>query len=184
MLLLLLGLFSGIGYNINSICESFSPSSDRTYVDVSASFDATYNPILCPFYWLTGMGHLSENITSIFPLREGSSRLPGYRPPTHHQTLPFGRGFTQQERFDSYTMSMAIRGMYGNLAILLLVAVIIEAAKQRLLYIVLFSGVIGFLAGGVVGTFIGLLLSSIALAIYKLKFANDYPIQPFWHNAQ
>jgi hypothetical protein len=173
MLLLLLGIFNGVGYSINSISESISPSSDSAFADVSVSFDATYNPILHPFYWLTGIGHTSENITGILPVGQTSSPLPSYHPPTHHRSTPSGRGWlTQQERYDSYTMYMATRSVYGNLASLLLVAVIIEAVKQRLLYVVLFSGVVGFWAGGVLGTFIGLLLSSIAIAVYRLKFAN------------
>ena len=165
MLLFLLGIFNGVGYNINSISERISPSPDRTFADVYVFFDATYNPILYPFYWLTGMGHTAENFTSSYPLF--------IRP----NTIPFGFGWlSQQERYDSYTMHMATRNMYGNLATLLLVAVIIEAAKQRLLYVVLFSGVVGFWAGGVLGTFIGLLLSSIAIIVYKLKFANANPV--------
>ena len=164
MLLFLLGIFNGVGYSINSISESIITSPDRTFADVYVFFDATYNPILYPFYWLTGMGHTSENFTSSYPLF--------IRP----NTIPYGFGwFTQQERYDSYTTHMATRSMYGNLATLLLVAVIIEAAKQRLLYVVLFSGAVGFWAGGVLGTFIGLLLSSIAITVYKLKFANANP---------
>jgi hypothetical protein len=164
MLLFLLGIFNGVGYNINSISERITPSPDRTFADVYVFFDATYNPLLYPFYWLTGMGHISENFTSSYPLF--------IRP----NTIPYGFGWlTQQERYDSYTTYMATRSIYGNLATLLLVTVVIEAAKQRLLYVVLFSGVVGFWAGGVLGTFIGLLLGSIAITAYKLKFANTNP---------
>lgn len=162
--LFLLGTFSGVGYRVNSISESIIPSPDRAFADVYVFFDATYSPVLYPFYWLTGMGHISENFTSSYPL--------GIRP----QSIPFGFGWlSQQERYDSYTVYWATRSMYGNLAILLLVAVVIEAVKQRLLYAILFSGVVGFWAGGVLGTFIGLLLSSIAITVYKLKSANSSP---------
>jgi hypothetical protein len=177
MLLFLLGIFNGVGYSINSISENISPSSDSAFANVSVSFDATYNPILHPFYWLTGMGHTSENITGILPVGQIPTPLHGYHPPTPSPgKLSFGRSWlSQQERYDSYTIYMALRGMYGNLATLALVAVIIEAVKQRLLYVVLFSGVVGFWAGGVLGTFIGLLLSSIAITVYKLKFAKANP---------
>lgn len=66
-LLALLGIFNNVGYHVNSIEElPFNLSRKFGSGDIQFSFDATYNPLLYPFYWLMRRGHVMGNFSMFF----------------------------------------------------------------------------------------------------------------------
>lgn len=155
----LLGTFGGVGYHVHRIQElSFQPNSRFGYADAEFTFDATYNPILHPFYWLIGRGHVSGNFSMMY--------LPQY----YHQLrdFPIPIWGSPEVRSENYISFMVTGGTFANLAVLLILTVIIEISRRRVLYLLLFSGIIGFSAGGVIGITVGSIIGAL-VALYILK---------------
>jgi hypothetical protein len=157
LLLIILGIFNGLGYHIYSIKEkSFTPYDQLGYAHVVINCDITYNPILYPYYWLMGMGHLTGDFHLVY--------IPeGYFPGEYGG--PIWR--TSQHRMDTYIMTMLTWGTTPNIITLLLINIIIECLDKRL-YLGIFSGIIGFLTG-VIGAFLGLLTGIIFAILIRLK---------------
>lgn len=184
-----LGLFSNLAYHVNSANESIKSSPYSDYMDVTMSLDMTFDPLLYPFYWLTGNGHLSENQSGIVALPEPAQPpRPGYHPPSHHRNLDpiFPFTTTKEERLETFIMIVATREAVWNFVSLLLVTAVIEIAKERLIYWVLFSGILGFCFGAITGMIGGLIVGTILAILYRFKLAKFNSITKifFSHEAQ
>jgi len=170
-----LGLFGSLGYHVNSANESIKPSSNADYIDVSMSLDMTFNPLLYPFYWLLGNGHLSENRSGIIALPQSAQAFPGYHPPSHirNPSVPtFAYLTTKEERLETFILIAATREAVWNFVLLLAVTAVIETVKQRLLYLVLLSGIIGFCFGAITGMIASLIVGTILAILCRFKLAK------------
>lgn len=164
--LVFLGTFEGVGYQVHRIQElSFVPNYNYGYADAAFTFDATYNPILFPFYWLVGQGHVSGNFSMKYL-------------PQGYETGEYGGpiyGQKPEDRYGNYASYMATWGTLANLIIFLVVTVSIELLKHRILYALLFFGIAGFAVAGVVGVVGGLVLGVFAV-LYLLKTGFRFPM--------
>jgi len=155
----LLGTFDGVGYHVHEIRElSFIPDYRYGYADAHFTLDATYNPILFPFYWLSCQGRVSENFSMIY--LPNSYERSEWGPPIFDRSL--------EDRFVKYTSFVVTRGILANLAVLLVITALIEISRRRILYVPLFLGVFGFSAAGIVGVVAGSILG-IAAVVHLLK---------------
>lgn len=75
---------------------------------------------------------------------------------------------------------MTTWGIVPNFIVLLFRTIIIEAFGQRLLYIILLSGIIGFIVAGIMGTVVGLIAGVIFNLIYKFKLPKDNVLARYW----
>ncbi|MDH7476915.1 MAG: hypothetical protein QHH17_00840 [Candidatus Bathyarchaeota archaeon] len=65
--LVFLGLFEGVGYRVYSVKEvSFVPHTRLGYADVIFHCNATFNPILYPYYWLAGYGNVNADFYFLY----------------------------------------------------------------------------------------------------------------------
>jgi hypothetical protein len=158
LFLALLGIFSGIGYQVYSIKElSFEPNYELGYAEVVFSCDIICNPILYPYYWLVGNGRVRGDF-SIMQIPESYS--PG----------EFGGPIymTRQQRLDSYAMSIVTWGTTLNLIALFFVTGVIEIVGKRILYLSILGGAIGFVAN-IIGLIIGVIFGTIVAILIMLK---------------
>jgi len=174
LLLFLLGLYGGLGYNLQSLEEvsrdySFSSSG---FLAVVFYCDITYNPILYPFYWLQGAGHLSGNFSTIY-WSEGYS--PGER-----GSPQFGLG--PKQRLDVYLTRMLTWGVAGNLSLLFLLAVSIEIVGKRVLYFIVFISSLGFALASFLGWIAGLCVGAISVWFVLLRMPKNNFLERFWNS--
>ncbi|MDH5694657.1 MAG: ABC transporter permease [Gammaproteobacteria bacterium] len=166
LLLALLGTFDRIGYHVHEIEElSFTPDYRYNYADATFKFNATYNPILYPFYWILGKGHISGDFSMIY-LPESYERS---------EWGPAVFGSSPEDHFGKYISFMLTWGIFGNFGFLLLMTIVIEALKRRVLYASLFSGVFGFSIAGISGMMVGLFVGGIA-AVLVLRQGYTFSI--------
>ena len=78
-------------------------------------------------------------------------------------------------------MNMLMWGLLLNLFVLFSLTLAIEIVGQRGLYLVLFGGVVGFMASEILGVFVGMVAGSIVALIF-LKLWPDNPILAFWRS--
>lgn len=158
LFLLVLSLFQGIGYKVNAIDEiSFTPYNQLGYADVVFYIDIVFNPILFPSYWLRGLGVITGNF-SIKYLPE--SYYPG----------EFGGpiwGMKESDRYDIYVMSLVARGLWTNTLLIALVALSVEATTFREIYLIIFSGIVGFAIGDLSGLIFGAIAGCIIAIIIR-----------------
>lgn len=172
MLFLLLGLFGGVGYRLYSLKElGFVPHSRLGYADARFKCDILYSPLLYPVYWIMGRGHTNGTF-SILYFAEGYTA-------GEHAAPIFGLG--EKDRRDVYLMNMLMWGLSLNLFVLFSLTLAIEIVGQRGLYLVLFGGVVGFMASEILGVFVGMVAGSIVALIF-LKLWPNNPILVFWRS--
>jgi hypothetical protein len=168
-----LGLYGGIGYQVNSINEIyFYPHNNLGYADACFYCDIYLNPIIYPSYWLKGIGHIAGNFTIMY-LPE--SYYPG----------EFGGpiwGLSERGRYEYYIMYIITGATYSDLLIIFLIGIGIEAIEKRSLYLVLFAGIIGFAAGGISGTLIGLGLGVTTALIIMFVLSKDNILSRVWYS--
>jgi len=173
LLFIFLGLYGGIGYKVNSISESyFHPYDELGYADAVFYCDVVFNPVLYPSYWLTGTGHLAGNFTVRY-LPE--SYYPG----------EFGGpiwGLSPKTRTEFYVMFVITGATYSDLLIIFLIGLSIEAIGKRELYLVLFSGLLGFAGGAAIGTLIGLGAGAAFALIVMFALPKDNILSRFWRS--
>jgi len=75
---------------------------------------------------------------------------------------------------------MAFWGGVENFAILLSMTIMIEILKQRLLYIVLLTGIVGFFFAGIIGTVVGLAIGMVFFLTYRFKLHEKNILARFW----
>jgi len=174
LFLLLLGLYGGLGYSLQSLEEV---SRDRSFM--SSGFmpvvfycDITYNPILYPYYWLQGSGHLSGNFSIIY-WAEGYS--PGER-----GSPQFGVSPTQ--RLDFYLTRMLTWGLAINLALLFALATAIEIVQKRILYLVVFISSLGFAFASLAGWIVGLCIGAFSVSYVLIKMPRNNNLEEFWRS--
>jgi|GEM_PF-6716314 hypothetical protein len=178
-LFLLLGLFGNIGYS--SDWSNKTVTSNKEYRNVELSI--TYNPILYPFYWITGNGHISLTVNPSRNAPQSSSEPHLFDPHLIEKgsqnvvVTPF-RSFA--EICEEIVIAMLIWGIYGNLFVLLTITIAIEILRLRVLYIILFSGIIGFFIAEIIGTIISLLIGIILATIYMLKLPKNNMFVRYW----
>jgi len=168
-----LGLYAGIGYQVNSIHEIyFYPHNDLGYADASFYCDIYFNPILYPSFWMKGIGHIAGNFTIMY-LPE--SYYPG----------EFGGpiwGLSGKARYENYIMYIITGATFSDLLIIFLVGISIEAIGKRGFYLILFFGVLGFAAAGITGTLVGLGLGVGAALIIIFVLPEDNILSRMWHS--
>lgn len=170
--LVLLGFFSGLGYHARIKEISFTPYSDMNFAAAKFNCDIWYNPVLFPFYWLKGSGHLYGNFSFIFiPETTGSGEFGGPIFPA-----------TPKERAETYLMDMVMLGTTENLVMLLALTLLIEAIGKRSLYLVLFSTTICFAIASVIGAIVGLFLGAFAVAYILFRMSPESPLMRFWES--
>jgi len=171
LLFLLLGLFGGLGYHVSSVKEvSFVPNNFGLYADAVFQCDITFNPVLYPFYWVVGAGHLEGNFSMVF-IPEGL--MPGeYGGPV------WGRPAT---RADIYVTRVITWGTIGNAVLLLVLAIFIEVIGKRVLFLAIFTGTLGFRFGGLAGALGGLCMGAFVIA-YVLRKPEDNVLERFWRS--
>lgn len=170
LLLIILGTFNGLGYHIYSIKEkSFTPYNQLGYAHVVLTCDIIYNPILYPYYWLVGRGHLAGDFHLIY-IPEGY--FPG----------EFGGPIwrTTQHRINSYLMTMLTWGITPNAITLFLIAIIIESLERSLFLSVLF-GILGFLMG-MLGILSGIIFGIIIVVLIKNNVPPFNFLKELWHS--
>jgi hypothetical protein len=173
--LALLGLFGNLGYHVNSANESIKTYSNTDYMDLTISLDMTFNPLLYPFYWLMGNGHLSENKSGIIAIPQSAQQaLPSYHPPSHHRNAgpTFAYLTSKEDRLETFTLIVATREVMWNLVSLLTITIAIELTKERLFYLVLLFGIIGFYFGAIVGMVAGLIVGAILAILRKFRLTK------------
>lgn len=172
-LFIFLGLYAGIGYQVNSIDQIyFYPHNNLGYADASFYCDVYFNPILYPSYWLKGIGHITGNFTIMY-LPE--SYYPG----------EFGGpiwGLSEKTRYENYIMYVVTGATYSDLLIIFLISIGIETIGKRGLYLVLFSGILGFATGGITGTLVGLGVGVAAALIIIFVLPEDNILSRLWYS--
>ena len=164
--LVLLGTFEGVGYQVHKVQElSFVPNYYYGFAIANFTFDATYNPVLFPFYWLMGKGHISGDFSMKY--------LPhGYETGEHPRPI---YGQKPEDRYGNYASYVATWGTLANLVILLIMTVAIELLKHRALYALLFFGMFGFAVAGLTGT-VGGLVVGVFVVLYVLRTGFRFPM--------
>lgn len=172
MLLMLLGLFGGVGYRLYSLKElGFVPHSRQGYADARFKCDILYSPILYPVYWIMGRGHTNGTF-SILYFPEGYT--------AGERAAPiFGLG--EKDRRDVYLMNMLMWGLSLNLFVLFSLTLTIEIVGQRGIYLVLFGGAVGFMTSEILGVLIGTIAGSVVALVF-LRLWPDNPILLFWRS--
>jgi len=151
---------------------SFTPDRSGAFAIASFNCDITYDPALFPFYWVVGAGRLSGNFSMMF-FPEGYS--PG----------EFGGpvwGLKPQDRFDAYVTKMVIWGSIANLISLLFITLAVEAVGKRVLYLIIFGGMIGFAVASTIGGFVGLFSGTFAVAYITFKLPKENSLKRFWES--
>jgi hypothetical protein len=160
-LFLVLSLINGIGYHITELWEvSYVPNLQEDYADVILRCNMTLNPLLYPYYWLKGLG--------IFE---------GDYPMIHIPALSF---MTAQARLDNYIMLIITAGNLSNLVVFFLIAIAIELIGKRVIYIVLFSSIIGFAFAGITGTIAGMIAGIFPALLIAFKTPQGRILSRFW----
>ena len=77
-------------------------------------------------------------------------------------------------------IKMAFWGGVESFAILLSMTIMIEILKQRLLYIVLLAGIVGFFFAGIIGTVVGLAIGMVFFLTYRFKLHEKNVLARFW----
>jgi hypothetical protein len=169
--LTILGILNGVGYHVMSIRQiSFTIHSNMGYADAIFYCDIIYNPVLFPFYWFSGAGHLSGNFSMMYV---PEAYMPGeYGPPVW--------GTKPQDRYDTYITYMVTWGITANLICLLFLSLLIEALEKRLVYVVLFLGIIGFVVGSFLGVIIGLFLGVFVIAYLSYNKSAKNFLEKLW----
>lgn len=168
LLLALLGTLQGTGYHVHEIEElSFIPNYRYGYADAVFKLKATYDPIVYPLYWVLGKGQVSGEFSMVY-LAEGYERS---------EWGPAIFGNTPEDHFGRYISFMVTWGTLANFGFLLLITIIMEILKRRVLYAPLLVGVCGFSVAGINGMLIGLPIGAIAAAFaLKKRYTLDFSI--------
>jgi hypothetical protein len=170
--LVLLGLFDGLGYHAQIKEISFTRYSDMNFAFATFNCNILYNPVLFPFYWLKGSGHLDGNFTHIFV---AESYEPGeYGGPIFPMT--------PKARTDTYITKMVTWGTAENLVLLLALTLLIEALGKRSLYLVFFSTTICFAIASVIGAIVGVFLGAFAVGYILFRMSPESPLRRFWQS--
>jgi len=171
-LLFLLGLFGGIGYDVQALSEVSRDYTYSSYGFLLVVFycDITYNPVLYPFYWIQGSGHLAGNFSTAYVAESVS---PGER-----GVPQFGLSPTQ--RLDVYLTRMLTWGLAANLALLFALAIAIEIVQKRILYLAVFISSLGFAFASLAGWIVGLCIGAISVGYVLLKLPKDNTLERFW----
>jgi hypothetical protein len=162
-LFFILGLINNIGYHVAALEElSYIPHREEDYAAVVLRTDITFNPLLYPAYWIQGNGHISGDLSFI-----------------HVPALSF---MTAQYRVDTYLMCLISAGNVSNFLGVLLLAMVIEFVGKREIYIILFSGIIGFTIAGTTGTIAGVLVGMFPALLVALKRPQGEILSRFWRS--
>jgi len=160
LLLIILGLFNGIGYKVCSIDEVlFTIHSRMGYADAVFYVDITFNPILYPIYWLKGFGSIKGNYSMMYV-------------PESYKPGEFGGpiwGISEKERYDTYITFLATSGITSNFVSLLFLTALIEIIGHRKAYFVILCGLVGFAVADLLGVIIGAILGLIILLYMSFK---------------
>ncbi|MBS7632240.1 ABC transporter permease [Candidatus Bathyarchaeota archaeon] len=161
------GTFDGLGYNVHRIEElSFNIHYNEGYADANFTFSATYNPILYPFYWLSGQGNIDGNFSMMY-LPQSYERYSEWAPPNY--------GDSPKDRYSNYISYMISWGFIPNLLVLLILTATIEALGKRILYLALFLGMLGFSAGNLIGAAVATVAGLLAV-VYVLHLGYSFPL--------
>jgi len=167
LFLALLGIFDGIGYRVYSISEiSFDRQGLYGYADAAFKCDMLYDPILYPFYWNVGSGHINGSFSMIY-IPDAYSGSRAFYPPT------------PRERYPAYIMHLVSWGSLPNLVVLFILTAAVEIIGKRSLYLIIFGGVIGFYFLQLEGVAIGMIIGSILFMLF-LKYQRGNPLLRFW----
>ena len=170
LLFFLLSIFAGVGYRVYGVRElDFVPNSDLGYADVTFKIDILYNPVLYPLYWMIGSGRVNAEFSVIYV-------------PEHYRPGEFGSANwgSRSERENSYVLrTLGFAGVLPNLLVLFIWTIAIEIVRIRGLYVILFSGVLGFYALEVMGAILGLVVGILVVLLLVIVWTAN-PIQRFW----
>jgi hypothetical protein len=162
-LFFVLGLIGNIGYHVAALEElSYVAHREEDYASVVLRTDITFNPLLYPANWVQGVGHLSGDLSLIY--------------------VPALSQLTAQHRVDVYLMFLISAGNVSNFLVVFLLALIIELVGKREIYIVLFSGIVGFTIAGTVGTIAGMLVGMFPALLVALKRPQGEMLSRFWRS--
>jgi len=163
LFLIILSLFQNVGYKVKAIDEVyFTPYNQFGYADVVFYVDIVFNPILFPSYWLKGIGVIKGNVSI------------KYLPESYHSG-EFGGpiwGLKESDRYDTYVMSLVVRGLWTNALLILLIILPVEATVFREFYLVIFSGIAGFTIGDFYGSIVGAVIGFIIVVIIRIYLNN------------
>lgn len=169
--LTVLGILNGVGYQVISLQQiSFTIHSNLGYADAVFYCDIIYNPVLFPFYWFSGAGHLSGNFSMMYV---PEAYMPGeYGPPVW--------GLRPQDRYDTYITYMLTWGIAANFIFLLFISLLTEALGKRLIYVIFIFGIIGFVVANFPGAIIGLFLGAFTIAYLSFNKSAKSFIENLW----
>jgi hypothetical protein len=174
-LLLFLGFFGNIGYQVISVKELPYPLGFRTYGTYAVGrfyCDIVYNPILYPYYWLVGAGHLMQNVSMVV--------YPDYGP--GEQAYPIFPRIDIRET-DLYVTTMIIWGTAPNAIFLLFITLFLEIIGRRIIYLILMSGTLGFALGSIIGTVVASAIgASIIIYLSVFNKPKMEMLRNFWHS--
>jgi len=164
------GFFSGPGYHVNQVEEvSFDRTFGLGFANAAFACDVVFNPLVYPFYWFAGGGHLVGNFSMMY-VPEGYS--PGGRP---------FYGDYSRDRYPEYLTYLTTWGTLPNLVVLFFITLAVEVVGRRILYLLLLSGIIGFYAFVLVGTIVGVFVGCLAVLLAsKLAHERGYTLEQVW----
>jgi hypothetical protein len=173
LLFAVIGLVGGVGYHLNRLQElSFAPDQHLDYANATVSFSATFNPLVYPFYWFTRNGYVDGSFYLVyFPEAYGPGEFGGAR-----------WGLKPSDRYDYYTITMITWGFWLNLLTLLFIMILIEAEGARILYLTLFSGILGFYFAQLLGVLAGLAVGLLLVLFLVFKLPKDNVLFRFWNS--
>jgi len=164
-LFVLLGFFSGLGYHVNRI-EETSFVYQYTYAQAEFSADVIYNPLVYPYYWVLGSGHVYGSFSMIYiPDAYTASGRPFY-------------GAGPSGRYAEYLLIVISWGTLPNLLTLFVVTLAVEVVGRRVIYMVLLLGSIGFYWFVLEGVLLGVITGSLLAVL--LKFWRENPLTQLW----
>lgn len=73
-------------------------------------------------------------------------------------------------------------GGIQKLIILFFAIITIEIMRQRLIYLIHFSSIIGFSVAGIAGTVVGLIVGIGSTLFYKFKLHEDNVSKRYWND--
>jgi hypothetical protein len=170
LLFTFLGFFSGPGYHVNQMEEvSFDRDFGLGFANATFACDVVFNPLVYPFYWFAGGGHIVGNFSMMY-VPEGYSQG--------------GRAFYgdyASDRYPEYLTYLTTWGTLPNLVVLLFITLAVEVVGRRILYLLILSGILGFYAFVLIGTIVGVLVGYLAVLLAsKLARERGYTLEQVW----
>jgi hypothetical protein len=172
LLFTFLSFFRGPSYRVNQMQEvAFDRYFGLGFANATFLCDIVFNPLVYPFYWFAGAGHLVGNFSMMY-VPEGYS--------------PGGRAFYgsyPEDRYPEYLTYVTTWGTLPNMVVLLLITLAVEVVGRRVSYLLLLSGILGFYVFALIGTVVGIIAGCLAVLLAsKLARTRGYTLEQLWNS--